>query len=507
MSIIRTYRRVSVNQVNLDKILIDHPGEALHVGIDVGKHSLFVVLRWTSCVSSNPVVIFDSPWKVELYADLPLLVSHFRRLNVGRSMVIAFEYTGSYCDPLRQSLHVAGLTVHQVRGKVSHDYSEVFDGVPSKHDGQDAALLADLAAHGHSRLWVWQVPEADHREMNYLVTSFLHRQLELTRCVGRVESLVARYWPELFSLLGTSQGTMLHILKHYGGPSGLRNDAEALRRIYRFSRSQLDSETIRKIIESARNTQGVIQTAHDIRYVCEIGERAVTLRNELRDLDKQFQEMVSRGSKQLQQMRVILGAATACLFWVKLGDPCCYPCARAYLKAMGLNLKERSSGESQSRAPITKRGDPRLRQWIYLAAIRWVQYSPVKAWYTRKRGVRSEGRSVSGTRALVAVMRKLVMGVYAAVKNNEEFDARKLFCEKPSQKKVVRIGAAGLKKHQQKKKQPSKSATESTPKSTSNDASLPQDRFFRHGSGHQESKKTKQELKNSKQKQKNKKNP
>jgi transposase len=75
-----------------------------------------------------------------------------------------------------------------------------------------------------------------------------------------------------------------------------------------------------------------------------------------------------------------------------------YSCLRAYLKAMGLNLKERSSGESQSRAHITKRGNPRLRQWVYLAAIRWVQYHPVKAWYVRKRGVRSEGRSVSDNR-------------------------------------------------------------------------------------------------------------
>jgi hypothetical protein len=62
MSIIRTYRSVSVNQVNLDPILVDHAGDALHVSIDVGKHSLFVVLRWTSGVSSSvPAVIFDSP--------------------------------------------------------------------------------------------------------------------------------------------------------------------------------------------------------------------------------------------------------------------------------------------------------------------------------------------------------------------------------------------------------------------------------------------------------------
>ncbi|MDR2115368.1 MAG: transposase [Planctomycetaceae bacterium] len=193
MCIIRTYRSVCVNQANLEQILVVHPADRLHVCIDVGKHSLFVVLHWTSVVSSNPVVTFECSWKVELYAELALLVPYLQRLNHNRSMVITFEYTGSYCEPLRQSLHEAGLTVHQVRGKVSLDYSDVFDGVLSKRDGKDAALLADIAAHGHSRLWVWHVPDENSREMNYLVTNVLDRQLELSRCIGRVESLVARY--------------------------------------------------------------------------------------------------------------------------------------------------------------------------------------------------------------------------------------------------------------------------------------------------------------------------
>jgi transposase len=105
-------------------------------------------------------------------------------------------------------------------------------------------------------------------------------------------------------------------------------------------------------------------------------------------------------------MRRAFGAATACLLWVKLGDPKRYHCSRAYLKAMGLNLKEHRSGESRSHAHLTKRGHSCVRQWVYLAAIRWIQYQPVKAWYTRKRGVRSDGRPASGTRAVIAVMRK-----------------------------------------------------------------------------------------------------
>ena len=40
----------------------------------------------------------------------------------------------------------------------------------------------------------------------------------------------------------------------------------------------------------------------------------------------------------------VLGWATACVLWVYLGNPANYHSAEAYRKAMGLNLKERSSG-------------------------------------------------------------------------------------------------------------------------------------------------------------------
>ena len=36
----------------------------------------------------------------------------------------------------------AGIAVVRVSPKAAHDYAEVFDGVPSQHDGKDAAVVA-----------------------------------------------------------------------------------------------------------------------------------------------------------------------------------------------------------------------------------------------------------------------------------------------------------------------------------------------------------------------------
>ena len=63
------------------------------------------------------------------------------------------ESTGTYGDALRQALSDAGLSVHRVSGKAAHDYAEIFDGVPSKHDGKDAAIGVAGGGPGVSAGW------------------------------------------------------------------------------------------------------------------------------------------------------------------------------------------------------------------------------------------------------------------------------------------------------------------------------------------------------------------
>ena len=60
---------------------------------------------------------------------------------------------------------------------------------------------------------------------------------------------------------------------------------------------------------------------------------------------------------------------TACVLWVFLGNPANYHCAEAYRKAMGLNLKERSSGRHEGQLKITKRGPGVVRRWLFFGIL------------------------------------------------------------------------------------------------------------------------------------------
>lgn len=79
-------------------------------------------------------------------SEIPLLVGLLRSLAEQGALKVAMEPTGTYGDPLRAELGRQGLPLHRVGGKAAHDYAEIFDGVPSQHDGKDAAAVAELAA-------------------------------------------------------------------------------------------------------------------------------------------------------------------------------------------------------------------------------------------------------------------------------------------------------------------------------------------------------------------------
>ena len=79
------------------------------------------------------------------------------------------------------------------------------------------------------------------------------------------------------------------------------------------------------------------------------------------------------------------------------------------LKALGLNLKERSSGRRKGELAITKRAPGQARRWIYFWALRAVQRPELQQWYADfiRVGRKSDNAEHRKMKALVALMRKL----------------------------------------------------------------------------------------------------
>jgi transposase len=119
----------------------------------------------------------------------------------------------------------------------------------------------------------------------------------------------------------------------------------------------------------------------------------------------------------------VVGRTTAAVLVTEVGDGREFGSVGAYLKAFGLNLKERSSGEHKGRLKLTKRGPSRARQYVWLATCRWLQKDRVaRAWYDAK-VTRDGGRRA---KAVTALMRKLVKALFH-VARGAPLDSAKLF--------------------------------------------------------------------------------
>jgi transposase len=410
----RAYRATAVKQVEVADVVSRLAAGPVWVGVDVGKRSCLCVVR-------DRTGHFERPWKVQCPNEVRLLVARLKELSSQRSLVVAMESTGTYGDALRQALQQANLELRRVSGKAASDYAEIFDGVPSAHDGKDAAVVAELAALGKSSAWPLRVPTSREAEMATAVSWLDTQQSILQLWLGRLEGLLARHWPEATLVLNLRSGTLLQVLAEYGGPSALVADPQAAAQLARWGRNFLKPEKIPALLEAARQTVGVELPEATASLLKRSATQALSARAEIRQVKRQLSAWAEEDPKLRPQIEIV-GATTACVLQVALGDPADYHCGPAYRKAMGLNLKERSSGQYQGKLKITKRGPSLARRWLYFAALRMVQQSAVQGWFQAKK-CKDQDR---GSKAVVAVMRKLALALYAVRVQGQSFSPERL---------------------------------------------------------------------------------
>jgi transposase len=149
-------------------------------------------------------------------------------------------------------------------------------------------------------------------------------------------------------------------------------------------------------------------------------------RGELRAIEQEIEQQVA-ASVVPARLSGIIGKVSAAVLVAALGEPQTYPDAASYTKAMGLNLKERSSGKHKGQLKITKRGPCVVRFYLYFAALRLIARDPeVRRWYDRQ----SARPGALKGKTIVALMRKLAQALWH-VGRGATFETKRLFAPAP----------------------------------------------------------------------------
>lgn len=415
MSKKRRYQSVPVNSPKLAAVLASLVGRVV-VGLDIAKTKQFGAF-----MDESGSVACTVRWEHPRQSTEFLEVLEGLRAR-GCCVEAVMEPSSTYGDALRAAILERGIPVFRINPKRSHDAAEVFDGVPSLHDAKSAAIIAKLHMEGLSEEWPVRSETARALAASLRVLAIYEEQFRKNR--NRLEALLARHWPELPRVLDLGSATLIAVVEEFGSPQELaRFPDEARATMKRVGGHFLDHEKVERVLESAPTSFGLEPTEEERRTLQKIAQEAQRCRKEANAAKRRVESLTEQDTA-ARRMRPVVGKTTAAVLIAAAGDPAAYHCAAAYRKALGLNLKEHSSGDSKGALRITKRGPGIARLFLYLAALRLLQHNHVvRAWYSKK--VKRLGGTAK-SKAVIAIMRKLALALWH-VAGGAEFDATKLF--------------------------------------------------------------------------------
>ena len=405
-----TYRSKNVNKINWKKVTESSTDEVLVFAIDVAKEKQYGLLSNASG-SVSELVRWDHPEQTAEMLDA--LESFSCPLDV------VMESTGTYGDAMRHQFRRSGFGLYQISAKRVSDAQEVFDGVPSQHDAKAATLITQLHRTGISKPWI-ELTEVE-RTLNALRREYDMHQAQYQRNLNRLEAYLSRHWPEVHYSLQLDSVTLEYLLIEYGSPESIAADKEAVAiKMKAWGKSQLKDEKIRQVIDGACHTLGQPCIETERQYLQALAEELRHSRLQQKKAKKALEAIII-SDDELQEMGKLIGLVTTAVLLSCHLDPRNYVCAGSYLKALGLNLKEKSSGKHVGQLKLAKRGSSTARSYLYFAALRLIKNdSTTKAWYLNKVDPKAKNKMV------IAVMRKLAKSLWY-VGRGDPFDASKLF--------------------------------------------------------------------------------
>src|SRR4030066_1031335 len=391
--------------------------ETLLVTIDMGKVKHTGYYRFPDGAEGK---IFEFSNSRNGFEDMWQRVCDAKRSRNLTEIVVGFESTGPYAEPLLHFLRKRNVRLVQVNPFHTKRLKELQGNSPSKTDQKDPKVIADIIELGHALTVI--IPEGTVAELRRLTQARERSIQRMSMLMSQLQDLIFLIFPEFMTVMKdiTIKSTQ-YLLKNYPRPQNIvEQGVDGLTQILKkVSRGRLRKERAAMLYHAATESIGIGEGRESIAL--EIKETVSSIEN-IEIFVKELEKHMSKHLKDIPYSRCILsmkgiGEITTAGLIGEMGDFRKYSTISEVIKHAGLDLFEISSGKHKGKRRISKRGRPLLRKLLFFAAVNVVR----KGGILHEQYQQSLKRGMQKIKALVAVSRKLLRIIFALVRNHSEY--------------------------------------------------------------------------------------
>jgi transposase len=391
--------------------------QTMIVTLDIGKGSHYGYFRAPDGQDVEPFAFYNTH---DSFHSFWKKLSRFKKAHGCRQVVVGFESTGPYAEPITHFLKQQPVTLVQINPMHSKRVRELTGNSPNKTDRKDPRVIADVIMLGHALRVV--IPQGSSAHLRRLTQARERAIRDRTAIVNQLQHLLFVIFPEFLKVIKKiSCKTGLYLLRHYPSRQAIAalGEQQLSRIIKRVSRGKMGQWHAEQLCQAAQASVGINEGQESI--VEEIGHLVDKIKRENDFIDRVECQMRVH-LEQIPYSRYLLSLPGVGLITVagligEVGDFRQYKTSAEITKLAGLDLFEVSSGKHKGRRRISKRGRPLMRKLLYFAAINAVKSTgTMHQPYTRMLA-----RGMPKIKALVAISRKLLRVMYALARDQEMY--------------------------------------------------------------------------------------
>ena len=392
--------------------------KTLLVTIDLAKGKNYGYIRCPDGTEVEPFAFTNNRKGFNKFYNL---IDTLREQKQMSKVVIGFESTGPYGEPVTHFLRDKDVELVQVNPVHTKKIKEVCDNSPGKTDKKDPKVIADLIEL--NRVLKVVVPEGVSAELRRLTHSRERYDKAKTSFLNQLYDLVFLIFPEFgqtFKDIKTK--TAQYLLSHYLTPQEIvQLGVDQLGTIVRkVSRGKFGREKAEKLFEAAQQTVGIQEGQTSIvKEIKNLLQAICQQQKFISDCERDISENLAKISWSHNLISIKgLGKITIATVIGEVADFNHFKTRPELEKFAGLDLFEISSGEHQGQRRISKRGRSLLRKVLYFASLNVVRKGGIFHYKYQS----YLDRGMLKKKALIAIARKLLRVIFALVRDHKEFD-------------------------------------------------------------------------------------